>query len=244
LFSLESWLYIAQDFLKWNDSCIYLFWDMLILAVYYLNPEKITSLKRDEILVDVEYLAVFLILHIPEPSNSSWKANTVTSSFDSVWPLNDVGEVYPTSPISSPLSPVKDASARSSLFKSPLGSPISPRSPRNVSIAASAIVPGSSQQQSSSLSPKRSIGSGAKTPRGSTQHLHSVRQKIPLILSALNPNLNESHSYDMNDDDFSSSIEAYSVSRKVVDAFGMMLAGGHSREQTVSSLLCPFRLVL
>ena len=191
---------------------------MLSLAVYYLNSEKLNSLKRDEVTIDIECVAVFLILHIPEPSSVS-KHNTITSTFDSVWPLNPEGEVYPTSPVPSPMSPVKDAN-KNLKSPTPMGSPMSPRSPKN------------SPGQVAASSPKRAINTAARTPRGSTQHLHSVRQKIPLIVSALNPNLSKSHSYDVCDD-YSSSIEAYNVTRKIVDAFGMMLSGGHSRDQTV-----------
>eukprot|EP01040_Poterioochromonas_malhamensis_P000783 gene783-835_t len=223
--NLSHWQTVSNDLLKWAESSIYLFWDMLTLAVYYLNPEKVPSTKREDNWIEIECLAVFLILHIPESNSNSTKPNTVASNFDSVWPLNADGEVYPTSPVSSPLSPVKEGGGNRGSYKSPIGSPLSPRSPRN----STTLI------QSSASSPKRSTATVARTPRGSTQHLHSVRQKIPLILSALNPNLSEAHSYDANDD-FSNSIESFSVTRRMVDAFGMMLSGGHSRDQTVSPL--------
>jgi hypothetical protein len=197
---------------------------MLTLAAYYLNPEKITSLKRDEVWIDMECVTVFLILHIPE-SNNSTKPPTIASTFDSVWPLNADGEVYPTSPVASPsVSPVKDSN-RSTSFKSPtpLGSPMSPKSPKNTH---------SPGQAGLASSPKRSTSTSARTPRASTQHLLSVRQKIPLIVSALNPSLSQSHSYDISDE-FGSNVEVYQVSRKILDAFGMMLSGGHSRDHTV-----------
>ena len=218
--SFGNWNSVAQDLIRWNDAAISLFWELLSLAVYYLNPEKLSSTKRDENLIELECLAVFLILHIPEPSNIL-KQSTVSSTFDSVWPLNADGEVYPTSPVSSPLSPTKEGSNNRTGFKSPIGSPLSPRSPRNTAL-----------QQSSTPSPKRSVASSAKTPRSSTQHLHSVRWKIPLMLSALNPNLKEGHSYDTNDD-FTANIETFPVTRRMFDALGMMLSGGHSREKPV-----------
>lgn len=224
MISLSHWQTVSNDLLKWAESSIYLFWDMLTLAVYYLNPEKVPSTKREDNWIEIECLAVFLILHIPESNSNSTKPNTVASNFDSVWPLNADGEVYPTSPVSSPLSPVKEGGGNRGSYKSPIGSPLSPRSPRN----STTLI------QSSASSPKRSTATVARTPRGSTQHLHSVRQKIPLILSALNPNLSEAHSYDANDD-FSNSIESFAVTRRMVDAFGMMLSGGHSRDQTVSA---------
>jgi hypothetical protein len=105
------------------------------------------------------------------------------------------------------------------------------------------------------------VSSGAKTPRSNAQYLHSVRQKIPLILRSL--------SIDQQDDstmtDLTLSIDTpgnprngggegsggqmyssmnhtvdFAISKKTVDALGLIVCGGYSRDQAVPNLSALF----
>lgn len=226
---------MARDLLKWNDYCIHLFWEMLILAVYYLNPESVPLSRREDTVIDIECVTIFLVLHIPENQlHKGGAASGATSTFDSIWPLNSEGEVYPSSPVASPSSSPVRESNRAVRAQSPVHSPISPRSPRS-----------SPQQPQQPGSPKRSLN-GGRTPRGSTQYLHLVRVKIPLVLRALFPedrcddnflssNLNED-SNEINSD--------IRITKRMADAFGLVVCGGHSRDNYVSIYYCSFSLVL
>lgn len=212
--SYGDWYAVAKGNLKWNDHCTSLFWEMLTTATSYLSPDE----DREDMQVDMECMAIFLAMHIAESTTAKPAAPTV--AFEAVWPLNENGEVFCSSPIASPSSsPARDA-RRS---HSPLASPMSPRSPRN------------SPQKPSS---PRTHTSSTRTPRASTQHLHSVRQKIPLILRALNSS--ELDSTGPSDAEESSKLD-FKVSKRVTDALGLVLCGGQSRDQTVSplSLLHP-----
>eukprot|EP01033_Poteriospumella_lacustris_P005533 gene5533-3946_t len=225
--SLQAWLIAARSVLKWNDQSIYLFWDVLILAAHYLNPDLVDKYEDDNVELDVECIIVFLILHVTENAPSA-KAAPGTS-FDSVWPLNPEGEVYPSSPISSPSSPIRESNRVTHRAMSPIGSP---RSPRN----------GSSPVQNGISPSKRPTASSPRAPRISTQHLHSVRQKIPIILRALSwvvsSNADEDIAAFMAEDhrnmETSSSINMFVVDRKIADFLGLVICGGYSRDQCIS----------
>lgn len=220
--SFHRWQTLAKEILKWNDYCVHLFWEILILAIYYLNPELVENSRREDISIDVECVSIFLILHIVD-NNSNHRHNTMTAaaaaSFDSIWPLNQEGEVYPSSPVASPVSSPVRESNRAHRIQSPGNSPMSPRSPR------------SSPQPSS---PKRA-NSTARTPRGSTHYLHSVQQKIPLILKALcalpDPNADENGGFGESSIELSPNCQ---INRRVVDFLGLIMCGGHSRDNAVS----------
>jgi hypothetical protein len=111
--------------MKWNDSCILLFWDMLTLATYYLNygcftkenSENSTSSKSSYSAhviggIELEYIAVFLFLHV---SDAQQRPSSPIVAYDTVWPANNniptdnsnevkLTETYPISPGSSPPS--------------------------------------------------------------------------------------------------------------------------------------------
>ncbi len=221
LHSFIRWQALAKETLKWNEYCIHLFWEILILAIYYLNPE-IENGRREDISVDLECIAIFLALHIVESNSSTNRHNSMTAataaSFDSIWPLNQEGEVYPSSPVASPVSSPVRESNRVHRNQSPGTSPMSPRSPR------------SSPQPNS---PKRGTTT-ARTPRGSTHYLHSVQQKIPLILKSL-CGLPDSHFDSSNGfgDVFGELNPNCQISRRVVDFLGLIICGGYSRDNTV-----------
>lgn len=200
---------------------------MLILAAHYLNPDLVDKYEDDNVELDVECIIVFLILHVTE--NAPCAKTAPGTSFDSVWPLNPEGEVYPSSPISSPSSPIRESNRVTHRAMSPIGSP---RSPRN----------GSSPVQNGISPSKRPTASSPRAPRISTQHLHSVRQKIPIILRALSwvvsSNADEDIAAFMAEDhrnmETSSSINMFVVDRKIADFLGLVICGGYSRDQCIS----------
>lgn len=116
--------------MKWNDSCIQLFWEMLILATFYLNHPSTSSAK--EILsapqdsasrssyyahvqngIDLEYVAIFLVLHV---NDMQQRSSSPIVAYDIIWPTNQQqgaavpgdstpeSHLAPTSPSSSPPS--------------------------------------------------------------------------------------------------------------------------------------------
>lgn len=219
---------MAKDVLKWNDSCIDLFWELFFQAMIYLDP-KFIKYTKEELNTEIECFAIFLILHTVDQSQSKFANSSSSSSsgsnsnnsstlYDSVWPANCESEIFPTSCVTSPASPVKENSTIRSSSRSPAGSPLSPRSPRHTS---NSIQPGS---------PKRgSLVSTPRTPRGSTHYLHSVRQKVPTILQILNSDYSELNElFDEKKDVL--------ASKKMVDALGLIISGGYSRDQAVIPL--------
>lgn len=136
--------------------------------------------------------------------------------------------------------------------KSPMaGSPMSPRSPK----------------ANSSPSHKRNMAaaaSGSRTPRSHAQYLHSVRQKIPLILRSLSMDQqDESTLTDLTlntdspgnirnmgsgDSSLSGGVQYsslnptvdFTISKKTVDALGLIVCGGYSRDQAVAQLSSLF----
>lgn len=224
--------------MKWNDHCVYLFWDMLLIAVFYLKPDMVESVNREEVALDIECFAIFLVLHMAEHHA---KSTGVLSgpNFDSVWPLNADGEVYPSSPVHSPNSPNKDqAQSRVHRAASPIGSPrdiiMSPRSSRDTMASSKASSPG-----------RKSGASSPRTPRLNTHHLLSVRQKIPTILRVLNweEDITAADNNALMAADDPSKLESlsqslrFNIERRIADFVGMILCGGLSRDQNVRPLL-------
>eukprot|EP01038_Epipyxis_sp_PR26KG_P015941 gene15941-21631_t len=223
--SYDKWLIVAKENLKWNDSCIHLFWEMLSLATFYLNRDSFSAKNREDQTIDLEFIAIFLIMHIVETQN---KQTSSSVGYDTIWPQENGDVLSPVSPL-GPLSPPKDG-GRSARKSFSLGSPSSPRSPK-----------------SSPISPKRSQINNSRQPRSTAQYLHSVRQKIPFILKAL---VNDDVSTDYNAmestlqtisrsesfDKESNNLVEFSVSKRIVDSLGLIICGGYSRDQHISSI--------
>lgn len=188
------------------------------MAIFYLTLEFPYNVKKDSLLFDIECVAIFLSLHIPDPSDP--KSAPIPPFFESIWPGLPEGENFPPSPIASPSSPSRDS--RRSATAAP-SSPISPRSPK-----------GSPQHGTSNNSPKRSVTS--KAQRTSTQYLHSMRFKIPFILQLLNSD--SSMALESIDQD----IQDFQVTRRVVNALGLIICGGYSRDQSV--IFTPLFLII
>lgn len=213
--SYENWFSVAKGCLKWSDQSASLFWEMLNTAVTYLYPDQLKA-SREETFIDIECVVIFLAMHISDTLASKPAAPTV--AYEAVWPLNENGEVFPSSPVASPSSPVREL--RSQRVQSPLSSPMSPRSPR-----------GSPQKPSS---PRTHSPTSSRTPRASTQHLHSVRQKIAIILKALNSSDVDSLG-PVESEEATQQLDFF-VTRRLVNALGLVLCGGQSRDQAVTPL--------
>lgn len=224
--SFDNWSSVAKEKLKWNDSCVQLFWDMLLLAITYLTPEITLEHTKETNYVPTDCLIIFLVLHILDKDTTGKSHTTV---YESVWPLNSEGEVYPSSPVASPSSPTREKNRARAV--SPMNS--SPRSPRN-----------SPQKPNSPMSQRSyNSSSSARTPRASTQYLHSVRARIPWILQVLSPadkgkdeynSLSRTSSDDYSIPSMNELTLHYPVTRKTVDLLGLIVCGGHSRDQSVS----------
>ena len=136
----EDWLISAKKNLKWNDHCIQLFWDLLSLSISYTNTGDLggTTFEdsgvpmldvNEKDPIDIEYLMIFLVLHVNEGSSSSGNRSNSgspqNSRFreDTMWPAPanaDSSLPLPGSPLSL---------GGSSSPKSPPRRPASPLSP-------------------------------------------------------------------------------------------------------------------
>lgn len=196
---------------------------MLTLATFYVNREAF-GLERDEQLIDLEYVAIFLVMHTADTLS---KPASPSISYETIWPtLGQDSDNSPQSPI-APLSPpnLKDGGRGQRKGFSMSGSPLSPRSPKN-----------------SPKSPRSQV-SNSRQPRSTAQYLHIVRQKIPIILKSLAiddmssvdaldvPILSKSASFDRE----SLQSTEFSVSKKTVDSLGLIISGGLSRDQHVQN---------
>lgn len=218
---------MGKDCLHWNDNCIRLFWEMLCLAVYYLNRDPSLYPSREEVLMDLEYIAIFLVLHVVD-ANPSKAVTSPSLQYDSVWPSalpgtpNIDGE-----PLLSPSSsPPKNDTKR----KHPsMGSPLSPRSPKSQSLSPN-----------SEAAKKNRV---VRTPRSMAQYLHVVRQKIPVILKALSSEDDMGlegiahFTPEKNSDELPGALLDFPVSRKAIDALGLIVCGGRSRDEHVGLFL-------
>lgn len=85
--SFDRWLVAAKEHLKWNDSCIKLFWDMLGVATFYFHSESDASDmtapgREDRTCVELELLVIFIVLHVSEPQ----RPQSPSVVYDAVWP--------------------------------------------------------------------------------------------------------------------------------------------------------------
>ena len=166
--SFDRWLVVAKELLRWNDSCLQLFWEMLLLALSYSKEERLRN--YDDTGVDLAYLAIFLVLHT---SDLQFRTNLPGSNYDTVWPEPDVVLSPPTAQISSP-SKMHSVNIRVMLSSGP-PSPKSPvGSPRNG--GHSALLP---------TSPKRMSASSPRQGKSASHYLYAIRQKLPIILRAI-----------------------------------------------------------
>jgi hypothetical protein len=46
--SFDRWLVVAKDLLRWNDSCLQLFWEMLLLALTYTQVMMMIGINDDD----------------------------------------------------------------------------------------------------------------------------------------------------------------------------------------------------
>lgn len=140
--------------MKWNDSCIQLFWEMLLSATFYLTyssstakdsvsqhdiPNKSSHGTAAQSGIDLEYLAIFLVLHVNDVQQRS---SSPIVAYDTIWPANHQSaletDYIPTSPSSSPPSSHNNKQQKqkhSNSIPSLTSSPKSPKpqsSPSNV----------------------------------------------------------------------------------------------------------------
>lgn len=230
---------------------------MVSLSTYYISRDSSLTINREDVSLDLEYVAIFLVLHLYDSTailnNNivSKPAASPTVAYEDVWPAA-LSPASPTDEPSSPLSsPSKEAARQHRKFSGMSGSPLSPRSPKANQSPANKRV----------MSTPATVATGARTPRSNAQYLHSVRQKIPLILRSL--------SIDQQDEgtmtDLTLSIDTpgnvrngggdgsgglqyssmnhsvdFAISRKTVDALGLIVCGGYSRDQAVTALSTLF----
>lgn len=168
--SFDRWLIVAKEFLRWNDSCLKLFWEMLLLALSY-SEETETENDYDNMGgVDLSFLAVFLVLHT---SDLPCRSNSPGSHYDTGWPDPDTTLLSPPSlPLSSP-SKIHNLATK---FQPNLAPP-SPKSPTSS--------PRSSNSPLLPTSPKRANIMSPRQSKSASHYLYSVRQKLPLILRAI-----------------------------------------------------------
>lgn len=209
--SFENWLMVGKESLNWNENCIHMFWQMLLQAVYYTDRDRTFESNISHILVEIEYITIFLLLHVlsDEPNEK----NNLSATYDSIWPSSNLSdtEVVPLSPSSSP---TKDQ------MKSYKKSPLSPKSPKSPMPS----------------SPTKSSMTGSRTPRSTAQHLHSVRKKMPSILKLLALDFDDNA--EMTDvvgegQDSDISYGDVMINKKIVDALGLIIRGGFTREEMV-----------
>lgn len=142
--SFDVWLVTAKEHMKWNDSCITLFWDMLTLATYYINYGSTLKEESDSSKhgfanhvaagIELEYIAVFLILHVNEVQQRS---SSPIVAYDTVWPVAQAaaGELdpSPTSPSSSPPGTHGSKFQKQKHPSSAAAGALSPKSPKTPS---------------------------------------------------------------------------------------------------------------
>lgn len=160
--SFEQWYSVASDFLKWNDYCIRLFWDLLHIATWYTHRNEWCQHSD---YVHSGYLIIFLVLH---SSASMRPTSPPRQSYDDIWPsdnnVSNQPSINKTSSSSPPSSPSK--SIRKGFGAGSSQTPLSPRG-----------------------SPRVKRGGGIKSPssyyKSSTQHLSFIKEKLPTIIHAL-----------------------------------------------------------
>ena len=113
----DRWLITAKENLKWNDYCIQLFWDMLQAAVRCKDETK-NGWELESDLIEIEYLSLFLALHIPDAT-----PRQVSPVYDTMWPHEGGGTGGSGNADGIPLSPTKSphGSPRKHFFNVPTG---------------------------------------------------------------------------------------------------------------------------
>lgn len=228
--SFEQWHSVATEFLKWNEHCVRLFWDMLHISTWY---KQSSEWSQNSDFVNIGYLVVFLVMH---STNSSRPLSpTRHSAYESVWPLENAPVPRPEGlPLSPPMSPEKgnkkvfgDGGSNTT--------PLSPRSPRQ------------------SSSPIRSPMRGLPGYKSSAQHISFVREKLSTVVHALSlqDTVPGEHSESEgpgsrrpSEDSISSDkttlgmFASTHLSQASMDAMGLVLGGGddHSEVRNLSSL--------
>lgn len=204
------------------------FWDMMSLAVWYTrkDDEVFPSFGRgqEDASIDLNFLAIFLVLHMDD---ATAKNSSPAAAYDTFWPAAYMDESGPGGgSLSSPKSAGHGLHVKLPTTIPLVGSPKSPRSPKSAK----------------PTSPKRTHLTSPRQSRTSAQHLHSLRQKLPLILKAISledfggVDGDESFSEGLGADEDSfrlSSALDFEVSKAAFDSLRLIIAGGLSRETEV-----------
>lgn len=206
---------------------------MASLSTYYMHKEASYSQGRTEGSLDLQYLAIFIILHLNEESGMKSLSPTQLSSvvYEDTWPAEEERDMMAGG--GSMGSPKRDNASSRSRAKQMPSSPGSPKAPSLVDSSTSALPP----------------GVNAHSFKSSAQYLHSVKQKIPLILRALCIEQQEGL------DDTMTDLTMYPdggfhlpfirteffVNKRAVDALGLIICGGLSRDQSVSTVIARYR---
>lgn len=175
--------------------------------------------------VPIEYVIIFLLLHVLDPLVRP--SPSPTSQYETMWPSSmDMDQISPSPP--SPRSPT-GSSKRLHLNNSPPSSPpaISPRSAKN-------------------------LASGPKYSKSSSQHMQTLKRKLPLILTSLACDMNALDELRSYRDDLTADMQCFSgisnqtmstamLSGRSFDCLRLILGGGNSFElETLKlSLLYP-----
>ena len=219
--SFDRWFVVAKEELRWNDSCIKLLWDNVHVCSYRMT--EVWSTHTDTI--DFEYLAILLVMHVIDDPPSSPKIPS-----DSIWP-EDLNENY------SPASPKTFPSSRATNAYLPK-SPRSPKSSHEMKYNSSynrLLKRNEIVGDIDSLDKKTNIGTGRMAKSG-LYSLNSLRSRMPAILRALS--LENSAEEDLISQDASQDFLGVDlmVSRRAVNALGIIICGGYSREEQVVPL--------
>jgi hypothetical protein len=199
-----------------NTSRVFRFWDMLCMAVFYVDKKFPTS----EGYISIEYVIIFLLLHVLDPLVRP--SPSATSQYDTMWPASM--EIDSQISPSSPRSPTS-SSKRLHLSNSPPSSPpaMSPRSAKN-------------------------LASGPKYSKSSSQHMQTLKRKLPLILTSLACDMNILEELRNSRDDVAGDLQNLSsgisnqtmstamLSGRAFDSLRLILGGGNAFEVECSKL--------
>ena len=259
----ESWLIVAKDNLKWTDTCVRVFWDMLRSAVLQIGGLS----DPKENVVDFEYVVLFLCLHAEDAVLS--RPRSPRGSYDDIWP-SEAGLMSAQATSSSSSSSVSSPSASPSRAHSPSSpktrmgkSDVPPTSPSSTVTAASSTVSGGAPDSpksphGSSSSPRsaraRVHNQMSRQVQSSTRYLHMLRSRLVVMLRCI------SSALECGDDDglarsprfFHDASGArddsndrrggdYVLSRRAFDKMELVLSGGTSKTtcQALLSALHP-----
>lgn len=202
-----------------------LFWDMLLMAVWYILIEQqfLHNQSNDEIdtsSVDIEHLSIFLILHI---NDVQIRPISPSAGYDTMWPLQNS---FDNDNILS--SPIKGGFSSNN---NSLKSSVSPKSPRS---------PSSSNRPTS---PKRSHLTSPRHFKSQSYYMQFIRQKMPLILQsiAIDESNETSSPLDNSYENNNANVDCMMINKKSFDCLNIILGGGFSKENQIGylSLLHP-----